>query len=66
MKNIRKVFDSTKSLIFPALILLLLIFVIQPVNISGQSIYPKLKNKNYIVIDKFIEVYSFENIDLFN
>ncbi|MBS5786757.1 MAG: hypothetical protein KIC98_02510 [Clostridioides difficile] len=66
MKNIRKVFDSTKSLIFPALILLLLIFVIQPVNISGQSINPKLKNKNYVVINKLIEVYSFENIDLFN
>jgi len=39
MKNIRKIVDSTKSLIFPAIILLLLIFVIQPENMVGTISY---------------------------
>jgi hypothetical protein len=49
MKNIRKIVNSTKSLIFPAIILLLLIFVIQPENMVG-TIYPTYKVRDYIVI----------------
>lgn len=49
MKNIRKIVNSTKSLIFPAIILLLLILVIQPENISG-AMYPTYKVRDYVVI----------------
>lgn len=54
MKNIKKIFHSTKSLIFPILILMIIMLIIQPMTISGQSMYPTLNNKDYVFVNKVV------------
>lgn len=46
--------EWTKSIFVSMFILIIIMLVVQPTTVSGQSMYPTLKDKDYLLINKLI------------
>lgn len=47
-------------------VILIRIFIISPVRVDGDSMYPSLKNKDYLLVEKFDKNYKRFDIVVFN